>query len=249
QFNNMNESQRDWSNLAFTTTDETTKGRDLTAGTQISLENAMSQFDKIHARQLQYIQSTNYTGLTSVTTDEQGRNRTTMIAQATDQSLIKSEDIVSQLSKINAAYANLQTLETTNEQASDRQAQIEKTWNAMEAQATALVNDITKIDTNYLNLQSGGTTNENTVGRQLDAAHADSLNKAIQIFQEIHAKKLTEIQSTQYAGLTSTTTDEQNSNDRNASIASASQQALQNALNIYNSYYPSNGLNQTRYSH
>ena len=247
--NDVNASERNWSGLTYTTTDENTKGRDLATGAQLSEQNALSQFDKIHIKQLVDLQNTGYTGLNSTTTDEQGRNRNTLIAQAEAQSLNSSEAIVSELSKIDTAYTNLQNQGTTNEQSPDRQAQLEKTWDDMETQATALVNAITKIDTDYVNLQSGPTTNENTVGRQLDAAQANALNKAIQIFQEIHAKHLTATQSTDYVGLTSSTTDENNPDNRNTAIENASQMALQNALNTYNSYYNGAGLNQTLYSH
>ncbi len=248
-FNNVNASERNWSGLGYTTTDENTKGRDLATGAQLSEQNALAQFDKIHIKQLVQLQNTGYAGLNSSTTDEQSRDRNALIAQARAESLNSSEAIVSQLSKINDVYTNLQSQATTNEQASDRQAQLEKTWNDMEAQATALVNAITKIDINYVNLQAGPTTNEKTVGRQLDAAKANALNKAITIFQEIHAKYLNVTLSTNYAGLTSSTTDENNAVSRSQAIETASQMALQNALNTYNSYYNGAGINQTLYSH
>lgn len=248
-FTDQNDSMRNWSGLTFTTTDENTKGRDLTASAQTSEQNALSVFDKIHVRQLVDLQATNYTGLNSTTTDEQGRNRNTMIAQAMADSLNSSQSIVSDLSKIDTAYTNLQNLGTTNEQTPDRQAQLQKTWDDMEAQATALVNAITKIDTDYVNLKAGPTTNENTLGRQLEPAQAYALNKAIQIFQEIHAKNLAATQSTDYVGLSSSTTNEQVPVDRHTQIEVASEMALQNAINTYNAYYNGAGLNQTLYSH
>lgn len=256
-FNDVyNASERNWSGLTSITTDENTKGRDLTTASQTSMQNALSEFDKIHIKQLVSLQATGYLGLNSTTTDEQGRDRNALIAQARDQSLNESEAIVSELSKIDAAYTTLQSQGSTNEQSPDRQTQLENTWNSMEAQATALVNTLTKIDTAYVNLQPGATTNENTVGRQLDAAQANALNKAIQIFQEIHAKKLAATQSTNYAGLTSSTTNEaivgpgMNSlPDRNTQIEVGTEMALQNAINTYNSYYNGAGLNQTLYSH
>ncbi|MDE1830052.1 MAG: hypothetical protein KGI25_07000 [Thaumarchaeota archaeon] len=248
-FTNVNGSERNWSGLGYTTTDENTKGRDLTTAATISEQNALSEFDKIHVRQLVNTQATNYTGLNSTTTDEQGRSRTTMTDQAEAQSLNSSEAIVSKLSEIDAAYTNLQSGATTNEQSPDRQAQLEKTWDDMESQATALVNAISKLDSDYVNLQAGPTTNENTQGRQLDVAQAYALSKAIQIFQEIHAKHLNATYATGYVGLASSTTDETNMYPRNMQIEDASQMALQNALNVYNSYYNGAGLNQTLYSH
>ncbi|MGI0047363.1 MAG: hypothetical protein ACREBB_09290 [Nitrosotalea sp.] len=249
QFDNMNGSQKNWSGLSYSTTDENTKGRDLTAASQASLQNALSEFDKIHVRQLGTFQATNYTGLNSTTTDEQGRDRNAMISQAEIQSLNDTQ-IVSALGRINAEYTSLQNQGTTNEQNSgNRQAQIEKTEEAMALQATALVNAIANIDSQYVNLQAGATTNENTVGRQLTAEQADSLNKAIQIFQEIHAKTLSSTYSTGYAGLNSITTNEQNANNRNTEIQTGTAMALQNALDVYNSYYNGAGLNQTTYSH
>lgn len=250
QFDNMNGSHRNWSGLSFATTDENTAGRNLAAGANASLNNAMSEFDKLHVRQLQSFQATNYTGLNSSTTDEQGRNRDALIAQARDQSLNASESIVSQLSMISAKYEKLTDSGTTNEQNSgNRQAQIDKTWDAMDAEATALLSNLTRVDMAYLNLQENATTNENTQGRQLNAEQAASLGKAIQIFQEIHAHTLASTYSTGYAGLNSTTTNEQTPDNRNVDIANGDQKSLQNALNLYNEYYQDNGLNQTTYSH
>ena len=248
-YNNVNQSSIDWAGLTYTTTDENPKGRDLTVAAQESEQNALSMFDKIHVRQLTSLQSTNYTGLNSTTTDEQGRNRNTLIAQAEAQSLNSSQAIVSQLSKINAQYSNLTDQGTTNEQSPDRQVQLQKTWVDMETQATAVVNAISQVDTQNVNLKAGPTTNENTPGRQLDASQAYALSKAIQIFQEIHAKNLAATQSNDYVGLNSSTTNEQVSVSRNAEIEDASQTALQNAINTYNSYYNGAGLNQTLYSH
>lgn len=250
QFDNMNGSHSNWSGLSFATTDENTAGRNLAAGANASLNNALSQFDKVHVEQLRNFQSTNYTGLNSSTTDEQGRNRNTLIADARDQSLNASDSIISKLSMISAKYENLTDSGTTDEQNSgNRQAQIDKTWDAMDAEATALLSNLTRVDMAYLNLQENATTNENTQGRQLDAEQVESLNKAIQIFQEIHAKTLASTYSTDYAGLNSTTTNEQTPDNRNVDIANGSDLALQNALNLYNAYYNGDGLNQTTYSH
>jgi len=165
-----------------------------------------------------------------------------LIAQAEADSLNKSQAIVSQLSQINAAYLNITSQGTTNEQSPDRQAQLQKTWNDMETQATSLVNSISKIDTEYVNLQAGPTTNENTPGRSLDYAQAYALSKAIQIFQEIHAKNLAATQSTDYVGLNSSTTNEHVAISRNTAIEDASQRALQNAIDTYNAYYNGAGL-------
>ncbi len=245
----MSQAQATWAGLSYSTTDETTKGRDLNAAAEASTQNALSEFDKIHVRQLVSLQNTGYQGLNSTTTDEQGRDRNALIEQAKAQSLNSSQAIVSELAMIDQNYTNLQNLGTTNEQAPDRQAQLQKTWDDMETQATALVNQITKIDTDYVNLQAGPTTNENTVGRQLDAAQAYALSKAITIFQEIHAKHLAYTQSTDYAGLNSSTTNENVYQSRNSAIEDGSQMALQNAINTYNSYYNGAGINQTLYSH
>lgn len=249
-FTNVNGSHSTWSGMSFATTDENTVGRNLAAGENASLNNALSQFDKIHVGQLQNYQYTNYTGLNSSTTDEQGRDRNALIADARDQSLNASESIISQLSMISTKYENLTDSGTTDEQNSgNRQAQIDKTWDAMDTEATALLGNLTRVDMAYLNLQENATTNENTQGRQLDAEQADSLSKAIQIFQEIHAKTLATTQSTNYAGLNSKTTNERTPDNRNVDIANGSQLALQNAVNLYDAYYNGDGLNQTTYSH
>ena len=59
QYGDMNGSQINWSGLSSTTTDENTAGRDLATASQASLENALTQFDKIHVEQLKNLQSTN----------------------------------------------------------------------------------------------------------------------------------------------------------------------------------------------
>jgi hypothetical protein len=250
QYNNMNGSQRNWSGLSSTTTDENTAGRNLAAISSASLNNALAEFDKTYVTQLQSSQSTNYTGLNSSTTGENGRDRNTLIADARDQSLNASQSIVSQSSMVSANYKDLNDSGTTNEQNSgNRQAQIEKTWNSMDVEASALLGNLTGVNTAYLNLQSGGTTNENTLGYQLGAEQAASESNGVQIFQEIHAKVLSATYSTDYAGLNSATTNEQNAYSRNAAIENERTTSLQNALNFYNDYYQDNGLNQTTYSH
>ncbi len=248
-FNNAKASLRDWSGLTSTTTDENTKGRDITGASQTSMQNAISEFDRIHALQLTSTQNTGYAGLNSITTDEQGRNRSAMIAQAMNDSVTNAQYIVSELSKIDQTYTNLQNGGTTQATHIDRQGHIVTTWDAMEEQATELVNALTKIDSDYLSLKYAGTTNEQTTGRHLEAAQINSLEKAIQIFEEIHAKNLAITQSNGYAGLSSTTTNEQNPDDRSIQIELGTQYALQNALDTYNSYYNSAGLNQTLYAH
>lgn len=247
QFNNVAKSQKNWSPLGYSTTDENSTGRDLTAKAKMSLDNAMSEFDKMQVTRLSMVQNTNYAGLTSVSTDEQGRDRNAIVDKARDSSLKQALSLVSQLGSLDEQYSNMPTVKTTDESTVDRQAQIESSWDSMESKATDLVNAISKIDAEYLNLQPGPTTNENTAGRQLDAEQANALAKGIQIFEEIHAKHLAYMNST-YQGLNSVPTNEQ-SYDRNAKIEQARETALQNALRIYNSYYNGVGLQQSLYSH
>lgn len=256
QFNNLDQAKINWTGLSSVTTDENTKGRDIAGKSQMSLQNAMSYFDKIHVKQLVELQNTGYAGLTSVTTDEQARDRNALISQARDQSDKQVADLVSQLAQIEQSYATMAQVATTDEKGYDRQAQIAKISDAQEAQAASLLNKIWQIDQTYVNLQSGGTTNENTLGRQLAPAQASALNKAIQIFEEIHAQKLAASYAPGYPGLSSATTNEQITGqgwwtygDRNSEIGTGTQNSLQNAINFYNAYYPSNHLNEIKYSH
>jgi hypothetical protein len=256
QFDNLNQATRNWSGLSSVTTDENSKGRDIAGKSQMSLENAMSTFDKIHVKQLVELQNTGYAGLTSVTTDEQARDRNGMISQARDQTDKQVADLVSQLAQIDQSYSAMAQVATTDEKGYDRQAQIAKISDVQEVQAASLLNKIWQIDQTYVNLQSGGTTNENTPGRQLAPAQAYALNKAIQIFEEIHAQKLAATYAPGYPGLSSVTTNEQITGqgwwtygDRHSEIDTGTQNALQNAISFYNAYYPSNHLNEVKYSH
>jgi hypothetical protein len=256
QFNNVPQSTASYAGLSFVTTDSTTKGRDINGGAQLSMENALATFDQIHARLLTYTQATGYAGLTSVTTDEAGRNRNAMIAQGRDQVDQQVSGLISQLSQISQSYATMWPVATTGTYVSSRQAQIDTTLLAQEAQAAALVNQIWLIDQQFINLQSFGTTNENTQGRQIAALQAQSLSKAVEIFNEIHAHLLARTYGGQYAGLTSVTTDEQTPGqgywsygNRHSEIDFATQMALENAINFYNSYYPNTPLSLPNYSH
>lgn len=267
QFNNMAASATDYNPLPYLTTDETTKGRDLSGLAQMSLENAMATFDKEHIRQLTGTWGTGYPGLSSVTTDEQGRNRNTMIVDARDQVDKQVTDLVSQLAQIEQAYVTM-GFTTTDEKGYNRQAQIETNSGAQEAQAAALLNQIWQIDQSYLNIQRGATTNGYGAGMeqgrtagyteapQLSDSQAYALKKAVQIFEEIHAARLADTYSTDYPGLSSTTTNEQivgpgvhGLADRTTEINTATEMALQNAINFYNAYYPNTPLSQPSYSH
>ncbi len=256
QFNNMDQSVRNWSPLASTTTDENSKGRDIAGKSQMSLENAMAAFDKVHAMQLVSTQNTGYAGLTSVTTDEKARDRNAIITQARDQTDQQVAALVSQLAQIDQSYATMQPVTSTDEKGYNRQALILQTSSNQEAQAAALLNQIWQIDQAYVNIKPAGATNEQTLGRQLTPLQAQALQNGIMVFEEIHAKRLAATYSTGYAGLTSTTTNEQivgpgwwAPSDRTTQIDTATGMALQNAINFYNAYYPNTPLSQPNYSH
>ena len=88
QFANMDASKQNWAGLTSTATDETSRGRNLDAQAQVSLQNAVAQFNVIHTTQLINLAANGYQGLSNTTTtDEQGRDRPTMIAHAQDVSM------------------------------------------------------------------------------------------------------------------------------------------------------------------
>ena len=254
QFNNIPQSTRTWTGLGFVTTDSSTSGRDIPLLSQMSMENALNTFDQIHAHLLNYTQATGYAGLTSVTTDESGRNRNVIIAQGMDQVDQQVSGLISRLAQITQSYAIMQPVATTTGYWTNRQANVESAWAAQEAQASDLVRQIWQIDQQYISLESYGTTNEKTQGRQIAAAQLAALEKAIQIFNEIHAHLLARTYAGQYSGLSSVTTDEQipgygvhTYGDRHSSIDFATQMALQNAINFYNAYYPDNQLSAPKW--
>jgi len=237
---NIEQTKIDWSGLTSTTTDETSRGRQIEQQAQVSLENALSTFDLIHIKQLADLQANGYQGLTNTPTDMQGRDRNVMIEQARASSLSSAEDIVNGLNRIDTTYTNFEPGVTTDESTYDRQAQINKQWDNMESKAADLVNKLSKIDTDYANLAPGATTNEKTNGRQLSSAQAYALEKAVMVFEQIHQKRLSYLQSSYY-GLTNTPTDTEGK-DRNAMLEQAREASLQNALRIYNAYYNGIGL-------
>jgi hypothetical protein len=252
QFADLDQSKRNWSGLTSVATDETSRGRNIDAQAQVSIQNAIAQFDNIHVRQLNALQSDNYTGLNSTVTDTQGRDRNTMIDQAKSSSLAQAQDVIDQLVKIQQNYANFQAGPTTNTAATyDRQTQITKNMDDAEAQAAALVNKLAKIDQVYVDLSQyvdpnqftykpNSVTNEQSQGRNLTPQQAYALEKAVIIFNQIHDRHLALLQSNYY-GLNSVSTDE-NGADRNALLAQAKQVSMDNALRIYNSYYNGTGL-------
>ncbi len=252
QFADMDQSKRDWSGLTSVTTDETSRGRNIDAQAQVSLQNAIAQFDNIHVRQLSDIQSTGYTGLNSTSTDTQGRDRNAMIDSATSSSLAQAQNIIEQLVKIRQNYANFQAGPTTDSAATyDRQTMITQNMDDAETQAANLVSQLAKTDQVYVDLSQyvdpsqftykpNSVTNEQNSGTNLTPQQAYSLAKAVMIFNQIHEKHLALLQSNYY-GLNSVTTDE-NGADRNVLLAQAKQVSMDNALRIYDSYYNGTGL-------
>ena len=253
QFANMDQSKRDWSGLTSTSTDETSRGRNIDAQAQVSLQNAVAQFDAIHITQLANLTSTDYKGILSTPTDTQGRDRNAMIDAARSTSLVQAQGIVDQLVTIQENYAGFQAGPTTDSVATyDRQTQITKNLDEGEAQAAALVSQLATIDQVYVDLSQyvdptqftykpNSVTNEQTHGgRNLTPQEAYALEKAVMIFNQIHERHLALLQSNYY-GLTSTSTDE-NGADRNALLAQAQQTSMDNALRVYNSYYNGAGI-------
>ena len=252
---NMSNYQRNWSGLSNSvTTDETSRGRNIPAQEQTSAQNGVAVFDTIHVNPLANLASNGYQGLNNTTTDEQGRDRNSMIDNARASSLATAEGALSQLVPVQQNYANFQTSTPTDESATyDRQTRINQSMQESEAQAAGLVSQLAKINGAYINLgpyvnsnipftyQPGSVTNElNNGGRNWTPQEISSLDKALQIFNEIHQTHLAALKSS-YAGLSSVSTDE-SGRDRNQMIADAQQSSLDNALRVYNSYYNGVGL-------
>jgi hypothetical protein len=253
QFANMDQSKRDWSGLTSTATNSTGRERNLAEQANMSLQNAVLQFDQIHIKQIADLQTTKYQNLTSTQTDTTGRDRDVMLSQAQSSSLFQAEQTLAELTKIQVNYANFSPGDATDMTTFDRQAKIEKTMSDQEAQAASLVSQLAKLDQVYVNLEQyvntvtpyeykpGSITNEMTHGgRQLAPQAAYSLEKAIMIFNEIHDKHLTYLKSNYY-GLNSVSTDE-TGRSRDAMLAQAQTTSYDNALRVYNSYYNGVGL-------
>ncbi len=253
QFADLDQSKRNWSGLTSVTTDETSRGRNIDAQAQVSMQNAISQFDNIHVRQLSAIASDGYAGLNSTSTDTQGRDRNAMIDSATSSSLAEAQNVIDQLIKIRQNYANFQAGPTTDSATSyNRQAQIEQNMNDSETEAASLVSQLAKTDQVYVDLSQyvdpsqftykpNSVTNEQGGGSvNLSPQQSYALSKAVMIFNQIHDRHLALLQSNYY-GLNSVTTDE-NGADRNTLLAQAKQASMDNALRMYNSY--DNGTGQ-----
>jgi len=251
QANNLNGSERNWSGLTNTPTDETSRGRNIDAAAQISLDNAMATFDEIHIKQLAALQS-NYTGLTNTPTDTQGRDRNALIAQGRDAVEMQTAQILGNLTQLQQSYIDFQQGPTTDSQGRNRQAMIEQNQMDMENQARDLVSSLAKINGVYVDLEAnpqvtpafvyypGSTTDEKGPGRPLSASEAYALSKGIMIFNEIHARNLMDYQSNYY-GLTNTPTDT-TGRDRTAMLQEAQQTSLANAMRVYDAYYGGVGL-------
>jgi len=251
QYSNFDKSKIDWSGLSSTTTDETSRGRQIDQQAQVSLENALAEFNQLHIKQLADLVANGYQGLTNTPTDTQGRDRNTLLDQARTSSMSQAEQIISELNRIDVTYTNFEPGATTDESTYDRQAQINKNWNTAESQAAALVNQLANINGNYANLEGyktgnlnfayhpGSTTNEKTNGRHLTTAADYAMEKAVLIYNDIHKKHLVYLHSSYY-GLTNTPTDTQG-RDRTAMLEQARESSLQNAMRVYNAYYHSAG--------
>lgn len=249
QFANMDQSKRNWSGLTSTPTDETSRGRDIPALEQLSLQNAVAQFDVLHIRQLADLAADDYKGLSSTPTDMQGRDRNDMLNTAYAVSNVNADDVLSQLVKIQQNYFDFAPSTPTDTAATyDRQTMINQNMNTAEAQAADLVSQLAKLDGVYIDLSQyvntntpyvykpGSVTNEMTHGgRNLTPQEAYSLEKAIMIFNQIHQTHIASLQSSYY-GLTSTPTYTEG-RDRNQMLAQAEQTSMDNAMRVYNSYY------------
>ncbi len=253
QFTDMDQTKRNWSGLTSVTTDETSRGRPIEQQAQVSLENALAQFDQIHVKQLMDLQR-NYTGLTNTPTDEEGRSRTVMIADAQNYSDIQANAIIEQLRGLQTqTYAGFETGPTTIGYGYDRQAAIEQKWNTAESQASDLVSQLAKLDGVYVDLSqytdtsskfvynAGTTTNEKTIGRQLSPAQEYALEKAVVIFEQIHQKHLAELKASYY-GLWNTQTTDETGRDRNVMLKQAQESSTTNAVRVYNAYYGGVGI-------
>jgi hypothetical protein len=246
KFTSLDQTKVNWNGLTSTPTDETTRGRNIDAQTQVSLQNAISQFDSIHANQIANLTSNEYKGLSNIPTDSQGRDRNVLIASARQTSAGPAQDILNQLTKIQQNYNGLNSSLTTDTSASyDRQTYILNSLANQEAKSATLVNQLAKIDGVYINLdkyvntntpyeyKSGSITNELTnEGRNISAQQAYGLEKAIMIFNFIHAQHVTALKSS-YNGLTNTPTDTQG-RDRNVLIEQEKTVSLTNALRVLN---------------
>jgi hypothetical protein len=253
-FANMDAAKRNWVGLNSTQTDETSRGRNIDAQAQVSLQNAVAQFDVIHVTQLANLRATDYAGISSTPTDEQGRIRNDMLAQAQSTSDVQANDILAQLVKIQERYANFAPSTPTDTAATyDRQTMINQNQATAESDAASLVSDLAKRYQVFLDLtpyvgtnipftyKPGSITNEMTHGgRNLTPQEAASLEHAISIFNQIHQANINSLKSSYY-GLTSTPTDT-SGRDRNAMLAQAQEVSMTNALRVYNSYYNGVGL-------
>jgi hypothetical protein len=248
KFANLDQSKRNWSGLTSTATNETSKGRNIEAQAQVSLDNAISQFDAIHAKQLTNLTANGYFGLSSIPTDTQGRDRNTMIQSAKASSDVQAEDLLNQLSIIQQSYNGFQAGLTTDTTSTyDRQTSIMKNLNDQEAKAADLVSQLAKIDGVYINLDKylntdtpytykpGSITSEIiSSGRDITTQQAYALEKGVMIFNYIHAQHLAALNSN-YQGLTNTPTDTQG-RDRNTIIAQEKVVATNNALSVLDAY-------------
>jgi hypothetical protein len=249
QFTSLDLAKRHWTGLTSTETDETSRGRNIDALAQLSMENAVAQFNNIHVAQLANLAADGYKGISSTPTDEQGRIRNDMIAQAQATSDVQANDILAQLVKIQEKYSNFAPSTPTDTVATyDRQTMITQNQLTAESDAASLVSDLAKRYGVFLDLapyvgthipyvyKPGSITNEMTHGgRNLTPLEAQSLEKAIFIFNQIHNQNIRTLASSYY-GLTSTPTDT-NGRDRNAMIAEAQERSTTNALRVYSSYY------------
>ena len=253
QFTNMDETKRNWSGLSSTETNSTTRGRNIDSQAAVSLENALAQFDKIHILQLADLQAKGYQNLTSIPTDTQGRDRNAMIAQARSESMSQADQSTSDRSQIQATYTDLAPGETTDTITSnDRQAGIEKTQSNQEYVAAGFVSPLATLDTSYVNLhqykegtsyayQAGSVTNTKTSYTSIAEEEKQSMEKAIFIFNQIHSKQLSQLQTPTYGGVMGSYSGSwyQNYDPQQTVVGDNS---IQKAQDVISSYYQSQGL-------
>ena len=217
---------------------------DITARAQASEQKAMEKYMTYYQFADLDQSKRNWSGLTSVTTDEtsRGRNIDAQAQVSLQNAIAQFDNIhVKQLTDIQSSnYAGLNST-TTDTQGRDRNAMISAATSSSLVQAQDIINQLVKIQQNYANFQAGPTTDSAaTYDRQTlitqnmadDEAKAADLVSQLAKIDNVYVDLSQYVDPSQFTYKPNTTTNEQNHGGRNLTPQEA--YALEKAVIIFN---------------
>ncbi len=216
---------------------------DIAARQQAAEQKAMATYMSYYQFANMDQSKSNWSGLTSVTTDEtsRGRNIDAQAQVSLQNAIAQFDNIhVRQLADIQSTdYAGLNDT-TTDTQGRDRTAMIDAAKSSSLTQAQDVINQLVKIQQNYANFQAGPTTDsvatydrQTQITQNMDAGEAQAAALVSQLAKtdQVYVDLSQYVDPTQFTYKPNSVTNEQDNGGRNLSPQQA--YALEKAVIIF----------------